>query len=291
MSNLFNPFLVKSLLFVPAINDAFLEKTLGLSGDDKPDGIIFDLEDSVNIDSKRDAREKLSKFLSKHKEIKGEYKIGIRINGYKTKWVKEDTKLVRALQPDFVVIPKTEGAREVRKLRKWCKAKQLLIIIETIEGLNNAQKITQEFTKTDFAMCGYEDASADLMIERSSDLSKLTPLTFFLMQFIQICRSQKVILFDGPSRKFSSESDLSLLRQECEYTNQFNFAGKAAIHPNQVSIINKIYNKERLRAKASEVIEQMEKAIAGSSVTTNSENEMIDTPSYKMYKKIIDLLS
>ncbi len=43
-----NPFKIRSLLFIPAIKESYFDKIADLRDNERPDGIIFDLEDSVS---------------------------------------------------------------------------------------------------------------------------------------------------------------------------------------------------------------------------------------------------
>ncbi len=52
-------------MFVPAIKEKFYEKISTLEGNNKPDGIIFDLEDSIDTKHKERARDVLLDFFSK----------------------------------------------------------------------------------------------------------------------------------------------------------------------------------------------------------------------------------
>ena len=67
--------------------------------------------------------------------------------------------------------------------------------------------------------------------------------------------------------------------------------GKAAVHPNQVPVINKVFEKRRMSMlrRAREVLSKFEKLNDGSSVIVNKKGEMMDTPSYVMYKRILDM--
>lgn len=81
---------IRSLLFVPSIKTHFFGKLFNLKGADKPDGIIFDLEDSVSEKCKGEARDNLRKFLYQDNDYRSklfrEYVIFIRINDFRTDW-------------------------------------------------------------------------------------------------------------------------------------------------------------------------------------------------------------
>ena len=285
-----NPFKIRSLLFVPAIKKEFIDKIIDLEGINKPDGIIFDLEDSVHLDYKDEARKNLDE-LFKNKEIidklKDKYIICIRINKYGTKWFKNDLRFINQIKPNFLMLAKVESAKEVRIIRKKSKIKQLIAPIETLEGLKYIKEITSELNFYDIFACAYEDTSAELLIDRPENLNYINPLTFFLMNCIIEARRNNLIMLESPSRKFADEKGLKECEEEATLGKNNGFTGKFAIHPNQVAIINKIFDKKVIVNRAEKVLGQFKDLKDGTSVIVNENKEMMDTPSYKMYSKLL----
>lgn len=288
-----NPFKIKSLLFVPAIREDFLKKVLDLEGDEKPDAIIFDLEDSVHENSKIKARELLGRYLIEDKlyrdKIFRKYVVMIRVNDSRTKWFDEDMRLVNLCLPNFLVVPKLESARELSQVRKKSKAEQLLILIETLLGFENSKSIVKSLNGFDILSLGYEDLSSELLIERPERLQVINPLSLIISYLIILARKEKIAIIDSVSRKFKGKSELKNFREECSFTSGMGLTGKLAINPSQVPIINKIFDKTHLVKNAREKIKNFEKLGRDSFVLLNEKGEMLDNPSYKMYKKIMKI--
>ncbi|EKE03770.1 MAG: hypothetical protein ACD_20C00154G0001 [uncultured bacterium] len=290
MYNKINPFKIRSLLFVPANKKEFINKILTLEETNKPDGVILDLEDSVSPDYKNKARSILSGLFHNQvliNKLRHKYIICIRINEYDSKWFKEDLNLVNATKPDFLMLPKISSLTEMKNIKNQSLAQQFIITIETLLGLENLSKITSIMSFYDLLAIGYEDISSELLIERPNTLKNISPLAFILMYLLIKARRKNLIVIDAPSRKFIDKKALKDLEEECVVNKENGFSCKMVIHPNQISIINNIFEKKSLINKAKNIINKFKQLPYGVSVTKNEQNEMIDTPSYKMYKKIL----
>jgi len=292
--NKINPFKLRSFLFVPAIKEKFIEKLFSLEGNDKPDVVIFDLEDSVHPEHKLQAREILSQLFDSEEKIgklREKYVIALRVNRLGSKWFDGDIALANKTKPTFLMIPKIEDLRTLKTIRRKAKqVGQFIAIVETISGYFNLEQISRGLDYYDLLAVGPEDFSSDLLVERPSYLQP-NPLNTFFNQCLYLARKREILLLDGPSRKFQGIDSLEQLKKECHYSLNFGFSCKMAIHPTQIPIINSTFDKTRLVAKAENLLKSFDKLDDGSLVIVNEESEMMDTPSYKMYKKIIDYWS
>lgn len=293
MNKITNPFRIKSLLFIPAIKESYFDKVLEFRDSERPDGIIFDLEDSVSEQHKDDARkillDRLVRDTQFRTKISSFYKIFVRVNGLKTKWFSDDLNLVKKIVPDFVMLSKVEEEKELLLTRKKSKGSQLFVVIESIKGFRNREKILGLMRSDDLFAIGYEDLSAELLIERPEDLSVENPITKILMDCIISAREKDIIMIDAVSRKFETPENLEQLEKEYRFTLSLGLTGKVAVHPSQVPIINTIFDKKILIDKAEKVLIQFRELKNGSSVIVGENKEMNDTPSYKMYKKLLEL--
>lgn len=281
---------INSLIFVPAIKKSFYDKILTFKKADKPDGIIFDLEDSINIKYKAKAREVLLNSLSttNYRNILFDnYLIVIRVNPINSEWFNDDIKLINKIKPDILMTSKVETGNEVREYKKI--AKHLIIVVETLNGINNLEKIIKEMGSGDLFVIGYEDLSSELMIERPKNLNSFNPLFHILMRSLIIARQNNIQMIDAPARFFKTKQDIAKFKNECRYTAGLGMIGKMAIHPNQICVINSIFKnkKNEMLKKAQKILNKFARLKDGSSAIVNEHNEMMDTPSYKMANKII----
>jgi citrate lyase subunit beta/citryl-CoA lyase len=284
-----NPYKIRSWLFVPAIKKPFFYSIMGLEEEDKPDVVVFDLEDSVHRDFKEKARGILREFLldQDYRELLfHKYIVTIRVNSFDTEWFSDDAKLISEVKPDFLGLSKVESPEQLAAARRGCQ--QLFVPIETIRGLENAEGILEEMTWHDVLVLGYEDLSAELLIERPR-LDASNPLASMLMNAIISARRHGITIIDAVSRKYGSQENLDDLRRECAFTSGIGLASKVAIHPSQVAVINSVFDKRPLLRKAEEVLGRFNELTDGSFVVTGENKEMMDTPSYKFYSRILEL--
>jgi citrate lyase subunit beta/citryl-CoA lyase len=102
---------LRSLLFVPGDRPERLEKAKGLDAD----ALILDLEDSVALTRKADARSAVAEFLNR---TRGALRRFVRINALDTEFADQDLEAVMRERPDGLVLPKAEGAASIRDLDK-----------------------------------------------------------------------------------------------------------------------------------------------------------------------------
>jgi citrate lyase subunit beta/citryl-CoA lyase len=285
-----NPLRLRSVLIIPSIKKKFFAKLFVLEGDSKPDGVIFDLEDSVHPDFKEQARENLREFLGNEaarKEVFSKYVVFIRANSFRTEYFEEDMRLVKEIRPHFLVLPKAESAEELETSRKLGMC-QLFVAIESLKGIDNINSILGSMEPHDLFAIGYEDLSAEIGIERPENLNSINLLTNILLHSLTRAKKHNIAMIDVVSRKFS-EKDLASFREECLFTSNLGLSGKVCIHPNQIPIVNEVWGaKSRLmQERAKRVLEKFGSLADGSSVIVNESKEMMDTPSYRMYAKLL----
>lgn len=290
MDKKINPFRIRSLLFLPAIKKEFINKVINLENKNKPDGIILDLEDSIKPEYKDKARQNLEQLFANPvliDTLRYKYIICIRVNEYNSSWFKKDLDFINKVKPHFLMLPKIRSANELKNIRSQCLMRQFIVTIETLLGLKNLSKISTAMNFYDLLAIGYEDISSELLIERPNNLKEINPLTFVIMQILIEAREKNLIVLDAPSRKFIDQRTLKNLEEECVFNNNNGFNCKMAIHPNQIPIINHIFEKNPLINRTQNVCNILKHLSHGAAVTIDEKNEMIDTPSYKMYKRLL----
>ncbi|OLP42639.1 HpcH/HpaI aldolase/citrate lyase family protein [Rhizobium oryziradicis] len=219
----------RSILSVPAINKRALEKSLSLDCD----GIIFDLEDSVAIDMKDEARDNLRQ-LFEHKDLNGREAI-IRVNGSNTRFITADLELVRACRPDAVLLPKTEQPDELTALRHNVDADvRLWAMIETPKAILNASHLAAKAAEVGLAclVVGLNDLRKETRVPAEPGRHFLIP---WLMQVVLAARAYGLDVIDSVSNDFK---DLAVFAAECGQGAAMGFDGKMLIHPAQITAAN-----------------------------------------------------
>ncbi len=103
---------MRSLLFVPGDSPKKQQKGLDCGAD----ALILDLEDSVALDGKPQAREITRAFLEATRALPKRPLLIVRINGLTTGMSDADLDAVMPGAPDAIMLPKSEGGTDVGHL-------------------------------------------------------------------------------------------------------------------------------------------------------------------------------
>ncbi len=283
------------MLFAPAVK---LDKFAKYLQTHSPDLIIFDLEDSVKKSHKSAARETLARYTI---EEGFNYPFVVRINEVTSDDFGPDIQSYKRIaevnsNAKGILIPKVNSPAQLKMFREAChdlsiketSLSLICVLVETLSGYRSLEDILKEKEHFSFIGIGYEDLSAEMLLDRPA-LYSPSPLNTIIQNIIITCKIHSIPVIDTVCRKFKTE-DLQEFKRELEYGKSIGFFGKMAIHPNQVPLINSTYDinhtiKENLKLK-----KDFEDLTDGSFVIVDSNGEMQDTPSYKKANKLLDAI-
>jgi citrate lyase subunit beta/citryl-CoA lyase len=283
-----------SYLFIPATKaDAFLKKLNAVSNSlTVPYVVIFDLEDSINETYKESARELLRKAIAEHYSSSGPlFKWYIRINGCASPWFSEDVELLRGLANHEigVKLPKCRDPEDLVSVEEFHSASAPMIpTIETLEGYENRDSIIDYSRKIWVKNVGFGagDIAMQLGIERDYSLPVLRHV---FCELILATKRHGLNLIDAPSRVLPAvDSDWeSLVTEESVFALDNGFAGKGAIHPSQVPIIEQVFRFEGGVAWARKVLSEFENQNPTRAIRSDETCNYAGTPSLKYAKWIL----
>ena len=126
---------LRSVLYIPGSKERALEKARDLAAD----AIIFDLEDAVAAEEKENARAMLAQALAA-----GGYgsrlKI-VRINGFDTRWGRDDAAAFARAAADAILVPKVGTPADLDAVAALVPDLPLWAMMETPAGILNAAAI------------------------------------------------------------------------------------------------------------------------------------------------------
>jgi len=290
----------KSYLVIPAIAAArYIEHMLWRAeAADWPDAIIFDLEDSVPVRRKSEARGLLHDSLSRHFEpLDQRASVLVKINGVTTPDFEEDLRLIAELgrRALGIATAKTEQTSELERVFAAMpsgngRRAPVFPVIETLAGYDNREALCAcagDHGVEHFAF-GAGDMSVSLGIDRDyeSDL-----LRFVFCQTVLSARRWKVGIIDSPPRILPKTRDeayfAKIVRSECEWARRNGAVGKIAIHPKQVRIINEVFGRESQIENARRVLRQFAAVEDTSSLVSEETGEYMGTPSRRAAENLI----
>ena len=244
----------RSWLFTPGTRPDRFAKASAVGAD----VAIIDLEDSVAPNEKESAREVVLGYLASPRSARA--RLALRINGLdKAAGVADVNALLhRRTWPDFLVLPKTETSGHLQILDRLLAAAgantHLIGIVESAAGLAAVEAISAATPRLAGLMLGAADLAADLGADAAWE-----PLAFARSRLVAASALHAVMPIDSP---FFDIHDERGLREETGRAVALGFEAKAAIHPNQIAIINAALTPtEAAVAKARAIIAENAKGV------------------------------
>lgn len=273
----------RSILSVPAINTRALEKSLSL----ECDGIIFDLEDSVAIDKKQEARDNLMHLFA-HGDVNDREAI-IRINGSTSADFEADIALVKTCKPDAVLLPKTEHPEQLSRLRQSLGDNiPLWAMIETPKAILNAAELAERASLVglDCFVVGLNDLRKETRVPAAPGRQFLIP---WLMQVVLAARAYGLDVIDSVNNDFK---DLAGFDAECRQAAAMGFDGKMLIHPSQIEAANMHFGPSEAEiADARAVVAAFAAPEAASLNIINQNGRMIERLHAEQAERLLAKLS
>lgn len=275
---------MRSLLFVPGDSQRKLEKAL-TSG---ADALLVDLEDSVALDAKANARRVTAAFLAHAKNQSDRPRLYVRVNGLTTGLIEDDLDAVMPAGPEGVVLPKTVGGMDVSHLGAKLAVREaefglpdggtriLAIATENAAGVFALGTFAGASHRLMGLVWGGEDLSADLGAEtnRREDGAYAEPYRLARALTLMGAAAASVDAIDSVYTNFRDHDGL---RTECQEARRDGFVAKMAIHPAQVPIVNQAFTPSpEALARAQAVVDAFN-ANPGAGVV-GVEGEMLDRP-------------
>ncbi len=261
-----------NFLFVPGNRPERFEKAAS-SGADL---VCIDLEDSVPAEEKDSARESVLAALGWLNRKNS----AVRINGLKTKAGLADLVALAAADhlPALLFMPMVESASEVEIAHSILgdRIEGLVPLIETVKGLRAGDDIAASEGVTGM-MFGGGDFSAELGTKLEWE-----PLLAARGAFVMCCASARVMAIDVPYIDMGNEAGLA---DECARIKAMGFHAKAAIHPKQLPVIQKIMRPSEAEiAEAKEAIAAYD-AAGGKAVGHGG--RMLEAPLMERYRRML----
>lgn len=219
--------LVRTALYVPAINARALAKARGLD----VDMLIIDLEDSVPPESKIEAR------VAAVAEIAAGFPgklVALRLNAPGSTELTVDISGGAGSAPvDCFILPKVEETSPLKSVRGMLSA-PIVAMIEGPDGLYNARAIAADPAVAGL-IAGVNDIAAEIGIKPGPNREGLE---LALQTIVLAAAAAGKPAFDGVCNRLD---DMTGFEAECLQGRCYGFAGKTLIHPNQVGIANRVF--------------------------------------------------
>lgn len=284
-------YLLRSLLFVPAYNEKFIDNALNCNAD----AIIIDLEDAVPAVFKADARKILGQYI-----VKGAFKnktVFIRFNSFDSGELMKDIETLLSDDIDGVVLTKINSAQDiayyddlfnkVESEKGYAKGHfKFLPLIETAEAVINAFSIAKASERV-IALCfGAEDYLNDIMgIHGNPPVA----LNYPRAVIATAARAAGVYPIDTPYLVLKNPEGFM---EEEKLSFEMGYAGALLIHPSQIELANVCFMPSETEIERSRnILEAVEKSKKAGSGVTMLNGKMVEPPMQKKAEKTLQFVN
>lgn len=270
----------RSLLYTPGDKADLMEKAVHTNAD----ALIFDFEDAVPRSRKRDARENLRAFFS---DVDfGKKEICVRINGLATKYWLEDLRTAVKAGVHTVKLPMVEHPREVVMAVEAANqmtddVPEFIVTMESPEGIYSGKEIAttcRDIPHVTALSFGIGDYCRTIGAPGESDRVR-DFLSHLTTAYASIGNLQPL------GTVHADITDTEGQREMAQSFYELGYVGQAAIHPDQVDVINEEYTPdEELISEAHELLDEYE-AVETDSIVVNG--VFLDTAIVERYENIL----
>jgi citrate lyase subunit beta/citryl-CoA lyase len=279
----------RSILFVPALNEKFVQKACTSAAD----VVLLDLEDSVQADNKDRARTALANAVV---ALKNSGKpVFVRVNQPIQLAVLDIDASIRA-GVQALMLPKVLGASHVQLLDRWsadCESRhgieagttRFLVVLETPEAYLDARRIAHSSGRIVGMMLGSEDFSWECECEPEEEVMRS------LKQQVIVAACSAGVRPLGTLGSIANFRDLVSYEAMVRRSRAVGFRGTTCIHPSQTEVINRVYVPDaREVSYARRVIQAAEQAGTAGEGAFALDGRMIDAPIIARAKNTLDQL-
>jgi len=282
----------RSWLFAPGDAPAKIGKAAGTGAD----ALILDLEDSVAISRKPEARVVTSAGL---KQRTPNLQYWVRVNPLDSGMTLADLTAVMPAGPDGIVLPKAESGADITTLSHYLDA------FEVVAGLTPGQTkilpIASETPASVFNLGTYNLANQRLvgLTWGAEDLPAAVGATANRNEdksLSDLCRFARALCVAGAAAAgvpaietvYPNFRDLAGLRAYVAHGRRDGFTGMMAIHPAQVAVINEVMTPSEAEcAHARRIVDAF--AADPQAGVIAIDGKMIDLPHLKQARRILQL--
>ncbi len=245
------------------------------------DAIIFDLEDAVSPAEKDSARILLSNYLTMFPYEKN-FEVIVRINSFDFyDLFMADLNTLPLDKIDTIMLPKADVS-SLKELTKILDAKEkelnmqrqvnIVPLIELAASLLQVNESAQE-KRVNGLFLGAEDLSADMEFERTTAGEEIL---FARSLLILAAKANKIDAIDTP---YTDVDNLYGLNNDSAKAKSLGMNAKSAIHPNQITTINRAFSPSKDEIKhANAIIKRALEAEKEGIGVFSYQNKMVDRP-------------
>lgn len=218
------------------------------------DVVMLDLEDSIHVSAKAEARRRLAALDLRGIVERGQ-RFGVRVNSIASIDGVRDLDAVYTgcesgrLAIDYLQIPKVRSHHDLALCRSVLaglpRAVRLFPIVEIPEGVTAVEEIAAH---SDIMLFGMEDMSASMYRPNEAYLGQARG------RFCVTCAREGIPAID--TKGGMNIADMAAFERACADGKDEGFTGRSVIHPNQIPVVRRVF------AASAEEIDQWRRIVA-----------------------------
>jgi citrate lyase subunit beta / citryl-CoA lyase len=261
----------RSVLYVPACVPRFLAK-----GRELPvDTLIFDLEESVLVARKLEARRNAAAALQEGGY--GQREVVVRVNRHDSPWGLDDLTAIAPLSPDAILFPRLQSRQDVLDALHALDLAggahlPIMVMLETPLAVLRAEEIAGASTRIRGLVMGTSDLTNELHARITPDR---LPVLYSLSHCLLAARAYGLAIVDGVHLDMQ---DMTGFEYSCRMSRDLGFDGKTVIHPDQIAYANDAFTPRPASIeRARKIIAAWEAANAEGYGVTVVDGRLVET--------------
>jgi citrate lyase subunit beta/citryl-CoA lyase len=251
------------------------------------DAVILDLEDAVPLAEKEATRAVLRTALP---TLAGGPRRYVRVNALETGLAFDDMAAVVGPDLEGLVLPKVERSEDLaaaeRRLAQLEQAAglspgaiDLIPLIETARGVLNVRTIAEQARRARQLCFGAGDFCREVAVRFTGSLWEADGLELLFARSSVVLASRAAGLEPPLDTVWLDVRDQAGLEQDARTALRLGFGGKAAIHPAQVEVINRVFSPSDDEIDyARRVVAAFAAAEAAGSASIAVDGRLVDYP-------------
>lgn len=269
----------RTLLFVPGHR----ESMVGKASERYADAIVFDLEDSVPLPEKDNARALVRKALDAW-PADHPARLYVRINPPRFRMLDTDMSVVDSFPQAGIVVPKVDRPVELAGVFEkpgGCE-RDVIVNIETPRSILHVEQFA-DTPGVGGLFLGGEDLTQAFGMRRTTSSDELAIPRFLLLA---ACRAAGIAAYDTICPEFR---DLTIVERDAQTAAALGYDGKFAIHPAQIDPIHRAFTPTEEEAQeARQIVDAYDQAVSEGRGAVAVDGNMIDPPVAERARAIVN---
>jgi citrate lyase subunit beta/citryl-CoA lyase len=290
---------VRVALFAPGINARVMTKAIAA----KADAVILDLEDSVPIAAKDEARSLVAATIDAQAATPAPSSapaIYVRVNGAATSHLADDLEAAVRSGLDAILLPKVESTEEVERTAAMIERREtargmqtgtvaIVLQIESALGVHRCFDLVKASPRI-AATCLGSARDGDLQADLGCSWSiEGTELLFARSKVLLESRAagQHILPLDGV---FADLNDEDGLIRDSRLSARLGYVGRTVIHPKQIGPVRSAYAvPEGEIVSYQKVVAEFEAAERTGVAAIAVDGKLVDYAMYQRARRVLDL--